>query len=79
MLKCELYYMTKVIEAVYKHGVFKPLEKVDLPEDTKLKIKIEAIKPAGILKIAKKFRKEIDTENIKEDPLQVLLKMRDRI
>jgi len=33
----------KTIEVVYEHGVFRPLEKVDLPEKTKLKIKIDDI------------------------------------
>jgi len=70
--------MTKVIEVVYEDGVFKPLEKVDLPEKTKLRIKIEAVKPSGILDIVKEFRKKINLEEIKEDPLQVLLEMRDR-
>jgi len=70
--------MARVIEAVYEKGVFKPLEKVDLPEKTKLRIKIEAVKPSGILDIVKEFRKKINLEEIKEDPLQVLLEMRDR-
>lgn len=30
--------MSKVIDAVYEDGVFKPLEKVDVPEHKKLKI-----------------------------------------
>ncbi len=70
--------MAKVIEVVYEDGVFKPLEKVDLPEKTKLRIRIEAVKPSGILDIVKEFRKKINLEEIKEDPLQVLLEMRDR-
>jgi len=32
--------MLKVIEVIYENGVFKPLEKVELPEKTRLKIKI---------------------------------------
>ncbi len=70
--------MAKVIEVVYENGVFKPLEKVDLPEKTKLRIRIEAVKPSGILDIVKEFRKKINLEEIREDPLQVLLEMRDR-
>lgn len=35
--------MPKVIEVVYENGVFKPLGKVNLPEKTRLKIKIEDI------------------------------------
>ncbi len=30
--------MTKTIEAIYEGGVFKPLEKVDIQEHTKIKI-----------------------------------------
>ena len=33
--------MPKVIDVVYENGVFKPLEKVDLKEGTKLKIEIK--------------------------------------
>ena len=71
--------MAKIIEVMYENEVFKPLEKVDLPEKTKLRIRIEAVKPSGILDIAKEFRKKINLEEIKEDPLQVLLEMRDRL
>ncbi len=33
----------KVIEVIYENGVFKPLEKVELPEKSRLKIKIEDV------------------------------------
>ena len=36
-------FMPKVIEAVYENGVFKPLEKVDLPEGVRVRIRIEDI------------------------------------
>jgi len=74
----DLINMGKVIEAVYEDGVFKPLKKVDLPEKTKLRIRIEAVKPSGILDIVKEFRKKINLEEMK-DPLQVLLETRDRV
>jgi len=32
--------MPKIIEAVYENGVFKPLEKVDLKEGEKVRLKI---------------------------------------
>jgi len=70
--------MGKVIEVIYEDGVFKPLEKVNLPEKTKIRIRIEAVKPSGIMDIVKEFRKRVNLEEIKEDPLQVLLEMRDR-
>ncbi len=34
---------SKVIECVYEGDVFKPLEKVELKEGTKLKIKVEKV------------------------------------
>jgi predicted DNA-binding antitoxin AbrB/MazE fold protein len=34
---------SKVIECVYEGGVFKPLEKVNMKEGTKLKIRVEKI------------------------------------
>ena len=33
----------KVIEVIYENGVFKPLEKVELPEKSRLKIRIEDV------------------------------------
>ena len=33
--------MAKVIEAVYENGVFKPLEKVNLKDGEKVKIRVE--------------------------------------
>ncbi len=39
--------MPKVIDAVFENGVFKPLEKVDVPEHKKLRIILaDKIKPA---------------------------------
>jgi len=35
--------MPKVIKVIYENEVFKPLEKINLPEKTRLKIKIEGI------------------------------------
>jgi len=33
--------MPKIIEAVYEDGVFKPLQKVDLREGEKVRLKVE--------------------------------------
>jgi predicted DNA-binding antitoxin AbrB/MazE fold protein len=33
--------MPKIIEAIYENGVFKPLEKVDLREGEKVRLRIE--------------------------------------
>jgi predicted DNA-binding antitoxin AbrB/MazE fold protein len=33
--------MTKVIEVIYENGIFKPLEKVDLKDGERVRIKIE--------------------------------------
>ncbi|ADC66500.1 Protein of unknown function DUF104 [Ferroglobus placidus DSM 10642] len=33
--------MPKVIEVIYENGVFKPLEKVDLPQGVKVRIEIK--------------------------------------
>jgi len=35
--------MPKIIEAVYEDGVFKPLEKVDLKEGEKVRLRVEDI------------------------------------
>lgn len=36
-------FMPKVIEVVYENGVFKPLEKVELKEGVRVRIRIEDI------------------------------------
>ena len=54
--------MLKVIEAVYEKGIFKPLEKVNMKEGEKLKIKIEK---TLLFDIVKKYRKYF--EDIEED------------
>lgn len=35
--------MSKIVEVIYENGVFKPLEKVDLPEGARVRIRIEDI------------------------------------
>jgi len=35
--------MPKIIEAVYENGVFKPLQKVDLKEGEKVRIRIDDV------------------------------------
>ena len=60
--------MSKVIEAVYEDGVFKPLEKVELKEGERAKIIVESIseKTFGIIRVRKKdidkILEEIDEE-----------------
>ena len=43
---------------IYEHDVFKPLEKVDFPESAKMKIRIEPVKPKGLLKLAEELEKK---------------------
>ncbi|MEM4279704.1 MAG: antitoxin family protein, partial [Archaeoglobaceae archaeon] len=44
--------MPKIIEAIYEDGVFKPLEKVDLKEGERVKIRIGNVveRTRGIIK-----------------------------
>jgi predicted DNA-binding antitoxin AbrB/MazE fold protein len=42
--------MTKTIEAIYEGGVFKPLEKVDIQEHTKIKIILQT-EPSSMQKV----------------------------
>jgi len=71
--------MEEVIEVIYKDGVFKPLKKVNLPNNTKGKVILERKKVGNIEyfeKIVEKLAKEIET---KEDPLKILLENRKRL
>ncbi len=54
--------MLKVIEAVYENGIFKPLEKVNMREGERLKIRIEK---SLLFDIIKKYRGYF--EDIEED------------
>ncbi len=59
--------MPKVIEVIYENGVFKPLEKVDLPEGSKLKILVEDFSELDkIYEDVKKITGEISKEKILE-------------
>ncbi len=35
--------MTKIVEAIYSHGVLEPLDSLDLPEGQRVRLTIEAI------------------------------------
>ena len=72
--------MAKEIEVIYESGVFKPLEKVDFPESAKMKIRIEPVKPKGLLKLVEELEQKQKEEGIelREDPLEVLMRMRER-
>ena len=67
--------MTKVIEAIYEKGVFKPLQKVDLKEGEKVRLRIEK-EPNGLIELIEKLSEKF--KDVKEDPLEVLLEMRKR-
>ncbi|MCK4475446.1 MAG: antitoxin family protein [Methanophagales archaeon] len=60
--------MQKAIEVVYEKGVFKPLQKVDLPEKTKLRMRIES---EGLYELIEDLSKMF--RDVKEDPLKILL------
>ncbi len=67
--------MTKVIEAIYEKGVFKPLQKVDLKEGEKVRLRIEK-ESEGLVELIEKLSEKF--KDVKEDPLEVLLEMRKR-
>ena len=63
--------MPKVIEVIYKDGVFKPLEKVDLREGEKVRIRIDR---RGIYDVIEKYQNYF--EDIDEDLTEILLRER---
>ena len=71
--------MAKEIEVIYESGVFKPLKKVDFPESAKMRIRIEPVKPKGLLKLAEELEQKQKEEGIelREDPLEILIRMRE--
>ncbi len=52
--------MGKVIEAIYERGVLRPLERLDLPEGARVRVRIEGI--YGLLK-----EWDIDTQKLKDE------------
>ena len=64
------------VYAVYKNGALKPIRNLDLPEGTVVKIKISLVRPIALYSLVKKYSQLF--ENVKEDPLEALLKMRER-
>ncbi|PXF57317.1 MAG: hypothetical protein C4B59_15400 [Candidatus Methanogaster sp.] len=63
--------MTKTIEVIYEKGVFKPLQRVDLPEKVKLRMRIES---EGLYELIEDLSGMF--RNVKEDPLKILLENR---
>ncbi|CAD7776273.1 hypothetical protein AIOGIFDO_01916 [Candidatus Methanoperedenaceae archaeon GB37] len=47
--------MQRTIEAIYKDGVFKPLERVELKEGEHIKIRIEENTKENAVELAKKY------------------------
>jgi predicted DNA-binding antitoxin AbrB/MazE fold protein len=72
--------MAKAIEVIYEDGMFKLLEKVDFQESTRMRRIIEPVKPKGLLKLAEELKQKQKEEciEISEDPLEVLIRMRER-
>lgn len=54
--------MPKIIEAIYENGVFKPLEKVELKEGEKVKIKLAE----NLVEKTKKYRVRVDRDLVSE-------------
>ena len=63
--------MIKTIEVIYENGRFGPLQNIDLPEKSKLMMKI---KPDGLYELIVNLSWIFG--DIKEDPLTILLDKR---
>ncbi len=63
--------MTKVIEAIYEDGVLKPLEKVDLKEGERVRIRIEKRRIYDVIREYQKYFKDVE-----EDLTKVLIEER---
>ncbi len=63
--------MPKTIEVIYEKGVFKPLQRVDLPEKVKLRMRIES---EGLYELIEDLSGMF--RDVKEDPLKILLENR---
>ena len=64
--------MAKVVEAVYENGVLRPLERLDLREGERVRIRIEE----DLLTVARRIREKALREAA--EPSEVLLAERER-
>jgi len=65
--------LVEIVEAVYEDGVLKPLEKPNLREGERVKVYIVK-RSQGLSEVIRRISKEY--EDVKEDPLDILLKGR---
>jgi len=64
---------------IYEDGVFKPLKKVKLPEKTRGKVIVEEKKLTDdVEELSKDIDEILEHVEIDEDPLKILLEMRNR-
>ena len=54
--------MVKVVEAIYVNGVFKPLQKVDLKDGEKVRLRIEKRGIHGIIEDYRKYFEDVDED-----------------
>ena len=65
--------LVEIVEAVYEDGVLKPLEKPNLREGERVKVYIVK-RSQGLSEVIRRISKEYG--DVKEDPLDILLKGR---
>ena len=53
--------MPKIIEVIYENGVFRPLEKVDLPSGIRIKMRIEEERGVMDKEFLDELRRRIET------------------
>ncbi|MDI9611099.1 MAG: antitoxin family protein [Archaeoglobales archaeon] len=62
--------MVKIIEAIYEDGVFKPLEKVELKDGEKVKLRLEK----GLFAVLQEYHELL--EDVEEDLTKMLIEER---
>jgi len=75
-----LQALSETFEAIYEGGVLKPIGRVNLPEGAKVLLKVEVVKPHGLIEFVEDFITLLKKRGAKmrEDPLGILLRMRER-
>lgn len=73
--------MSKVIDAVYENGVFKPLEKVDVKENEKVEIKVISLDDwqlrfSRIINKIQKKTSQFSSEEIESDIAEAIKEVR---
>jgi len=64
------------VYAVYEDGVLRPVRRLNLPEGVLVEVRVRLVRASRLYEVVKRYSSMF--EDVEEDPLEVLLGMRER-